>query len=133
FGISDSAAHYHYRFGSRPNNSYSLFKLIFDRQRAQYFVHPLCKKFFGVIVCFALHVLRERDRHGARVGGVREHAHCVYKGAHNLFGTGDAVKVTRYRPVSVVGGDKRGIELLYLLKHGVGLTGSERISAEEKQ
>ena len=64
-----------------------------------------------------LHVLGQRDGHGAGLHRVGEGAHRAEQGGGQLLGPVDPVEEAGQRPERVVDGDVRGIRLLELLEH----------------
>ncbi len=64
--------------------------------------HALFKKLFRVIVGLGLHVLRQRQRHCAAIGGRGEHAHGFRQRGDQLLGPIDAVPIPRYGFETVV-------------------------------
>ena len=93
----------------------------------------LCKEAVREIVALPFHVLAQGDAHRAGVRRIGQGAHGVQHGAHQVFGTGDAVPVAAYGLISVVGGDAQRVRLFKLLQHGVGLPGGKRIRREQQQ
>ena len=92
----------------------------------------LCKEGFGIVIGFALDILRDRDADRAgvcRIGqGAEGRDHC----AHQLLGAHDAVPVTADRPEGVVGRDRQIVHLLDLLQHRVRLAAGVDVAGQDQ-
>ena len=94
---------------------------------------PGGEELLGHLQRLGLHVLRERDRHGAGLGRVREHPHAVEQRREELLGPPDAVEVAADRPEDVVDGDVVGVGALELLEHRVRAPGGELVRGEQQR
>ena len=92
----------------------------------------LLKEAHGVVVSFALDILRQRDAHRASVGGVSQHPERARHRAHQLIGPVHAVKIPAHRAERVVGGEPQVVRLLDLLQHRVGLAAGVHVAGQEQ-
>ena len=51
------------------------------------------EKLDRIVEGLGLHVLRQRERDRAAIGGIEQHAHCGRKTDEDLFGASDAIEV----------------------------------------
>ena len=84
----------------------------------------------GIIVSFALNVLRHSKTNCTSICGVGKNAHCVNARGHKLLGTDNSVKIMAYALKCVGNGSSVVIEELSLLQNGVGLTAGESIAGK---
>lgn len=85
-----------------------------------------------IIKGFAFHILRERDRHSARIRRIGKDAHRFGKGSQELFRTRDPVEEAADRPEAVVDRPITFNRMLELLKNVAGAAVSKSIGCEEK-
>ena len=96
-------------------------------------MYSFSEKFSGIIVTFTLNVLAESDCRRTCVSRVRENSHSICQSRHNHLGTGNTVKITCYRSESVVCRACAVMELLNLLKNGVGLSACKCVAHEKEK
>ena len=87
----------------------------------------------GIIIGLTLNVLRHGHADSAGVGGVGQHPEGVDHGAHQLFGTDDAIPVPADCLECIVGGGSEGVGVLHLLKHGIRLAAGVGIAGQHQQ
>ncbi|MBP2672768.1 MAG: hypothetical protein H6Q85_2834 [candidate division NC10 bacterium] len=102
------------------------------RSAANDVVDALPQELFRIVVRFPLHILREGQRDRAGLGRIREHAHGVDAGAHELFRARDPIPVPAHRLERVVGRHVGVEELLHLLEDRIGLPAGEDVSGKEE-
>ena len=90
------------------------------------------KEAFGIIIGFRLHILAERQRDRAAIGGIGQHLHGAAQRRDDLFGAGDAVEIARNRAEAVVDGHRAVAEILDLLEDRIRTAIGKDI-AREKQ
>ncbi|BDZ49675.1 hypothetical protein GCM10025867_19160 [Frondihabitans sucicola] len=86
----------------------------------------------GDVDGLGLDVFGQGDRHGARLGGVGQHAQGSESDREELLGAVDAVEEARQRPERVGDLDARVVRLLDLLQDRVGHAGRERVAREQQ-
>ncbi|MNS90636.1 hypothetical protein D3C72_1246930 [compost metagenome] len=84
-------------------------------------MHTLLEEIVRVVIGFALHVLRQAQRHRAGFRRIGQHAHRIDAGAHQLFRAHYAVPVLAHRTEGVIGADAEIVRLFNLLQHRVRL------------
>jgi hypothetical protein len=78
---------------------------------------PLLEELLRPVERLGLHVLRQRQRHGAGVDRIGQHAHRGEEARGELLGTVDAIEEARHRPEGVVDRHVERAGILELLKH----------------
>ncbi len=96
-------------------------------------MHAFLQERIGVVIGFALYVLRQGQGDSAGFGRVGEHAHGVQRGAHQLFRAVDTVPVFAYSLERVVGADAQVMELFDLLQHRIRLAAGIHIARQQQQ
>ena len=91
----------------------------------------LAEEVRGIIVGMCLDVLRQRDRDGARLGRVGQHAHRLRQGGQDLLGAGDPVEEPADRPEAVVDAHVGRDRVLELLEHRPLMPGRVVIGGEQ--
>jgi hypothetical protein len=86
----------------------------------------------GDVDALGLHVLGERDRHGARLGGIGEHPHRGEGDRIELLGALHPVEEPRERSERVGDLDADVVRLLELLQHGVGDPRREGVARQQQ-
>ena len=87
------------------------------RQRPRHPPRARSEELDGPVVRLGLHVLRQRDRHGAGLDRIGQDAHRRDEGGRQLLGAADAVEEARERAEGVVDRHVSGIRRLELLEH----------------
>ncbi len=96
-------------------------------------MHAFLQKAVRVVVGFSLHILRQRQGNGARIGRIGQYAHGIERSAHQLLGTVDTVPVFAHRLERIVGADAQVVKLLDLLQHRIGLATGIDITRQQQQ
>ena len=92
----------------------------------------LLKEMGGEVAGVGLHVLGQRDRHGARVCRIGKHAHGFRQGGEQLLGPVDPVEEPADRTEAVVDADLGGHRVLELLQHGSLVAGRVVIRRQQE-
>ena len=101
-------------------------------QRAPHAPDALLEQLVRELVRLGLHVLRERQRHRARLGRVGQHAHGAEQRGHELLGPLDPVPELRHRAERVVDRVGERAVVLELLEHGAGPARGEHVAREQE-
>ena len=93
---------------------------------------PPGEQLLGPVVRLGLHVLRQREGHGAGLGRVGEHAHRGEQRGRQLFGPVDPVEEPGDRPERVVDRHVVRARVLQLLQHRAGDPGREDVAGQQQ-
>ena len=132
FTVEDAAAGDDERTPGRLDKGDGLRQLRLVGPRPARLPDALGEEPVGIVESFGLHVLAERERHGAAFGRIRQHLHRALEGGHDLLGPGDAVEITRDGPEAVIGGDGPVAEILDLLQHRIGAAPGEDVARQQQ-
>ncbi len=95
-------------------------------------MNALLEECARIVPGFRLHILRERERHRSAFGGIGEHPDRLRQTAQQLFRTRDPVPVAGHRTKTVVGRDRRVVEIFDLLQHRIGSAAREHIAGQQQ-
>jgi hypothetical protein len=90
------------------------------------------KERLRIVVSLRLHVLRQRERHGAALCRIGQDGDGARQRSQQLRRRDDAIEVPRYRLHAVVGRDAAVVKVLELLQHGIRRARDEDVAREEQ-